>query len=104
MPYIPQEKRAELDPIIEQLVTRLLEIDSNDGDNDMEGNINYTITKVLMSLYPARYRYINQAMGVLACVQQEFYRVVAGPYEDQKKFENGEVEIVPLNTTNDSSY
>jgi hypothetical protein len=37
------------------------------------------------------YERLNRAMGVLACVQAEFYRRVAAPYEDQKIAENGDV-------------
>lgn len=32
-----------------------------------------------------------QILGVLSCVQQEFYRRVVAPYEDQKCRENGDV-------------
>jgi hypothetical protein len=34
------------------------------------------------------YEKINQIMGVLACVAQEFYRRVAEPYEEQKRKNN----------------
>ena len=59
----------------------------------MEGNLNYVFTRLLLSVYgdkdTTRYSNINDAMGLLECVKQEFYRKVAAPYEDQKEFDNG---------------
>ena len=37
------------------------------------------------------YSRYNAAMGVLACAQQELYRRLIAPYEDQKILENGDV-------------
>ncbi len=99
MPYIAQEKRHQLDPAIEQLHKILVDMELDDvEDNNMEGNMNYIFTRLLMMVYgtkdSTRYTQINDAMGVLACVSQEYYRKVAAPYEDQKEFDNG--EIVPF--------
>ena len=101
MPYIVNEKRRPLDAVIDKLHHVLVELELDDDTNNMEGNMNYAITRLLMMVYGDRdhtsYSQLNDAMGVLACVQMEFYRKIAGPYEDQKEFENGPVERFPLN-------
>lgn len=85
MPYIAPEGRPAIDALIEPLIQHL-------ADKD-DGSVNYAITRLLHGVYtrPVRYEKINRAMGVLACVQAEFYRRVAGPYEDQKIADNGDV-------------
>ena len=94
MPYIQQDKRDVLDDTIDELHELLLQMENFDGwdNNNMEGNINYIFTRLLMKCYGESYHDINNAMGVLSCVQQEYYRIVAAPYENQKQFENGEIE------------
>jgi hypothetical protein len=57
----------------------------------MEGNLNYVITRLLRKVYDDSYRSINDAIGVLECIKLEHYRTQAAPYEDQKKFDNGDV-------------
>jgi hypothetical protein len=93
MPYIIQEKRHVLDPHIEALLNALRELESDDPNNNMEGNINYLITRILHRVYKGGgYRGINDAGGVMLNAYLEFYRKVAGPYEDQKEFENGQID------------
>lgn len=95
MPYIKEEKRDILDPVIDKLHRTLVDLEMDDDMNNMEGNLNYTITRLLMMVYGDRnstnYSQINDAMGVLGSVKSEYYRKVAAPYEDQKAFENGDV-------------
>ena len=95
MPYIKQEKRKVLDPAIEQIRQRLVELSLDDENDCIEGNLNYIFTKILMTVYGdrrgTRYIHINDAVGVLECTKLEFYRKVAGPYEDQKEFDNGNI-------------
>ncbi|MGI0075867.1 MAG: DUF6899 family protein [Nitrosopumilaceae archaeon] len=86
MPYIKQEKRYALDPTIDRLTSQIRILDSK------EGNLNYTITRLLTDVYDeVSYTNINTMIGILGCVQQELYRRVAVPYENQKAFENGDV-------------
>ena len=96
MPYISLDKRVHLDPIIEELFRELGDLEMDDDENNTEGNLNYVITRLLMLIYGnadgTRYSHINDAMGVLACVQAEFYRKVASPYEDIKESENGRIK------------
>lgn len=95
MPYIVNEKREVLDLVVDTLHQTLVDLQMDDEMNNMEGNINYVITRLLMMVYGDRdttnYSQINDAMGVLESVKSEYYRKVAAPYEDQKAFENGDV-------------
>lgn len=86
MPYITQERRDVLDASIDTLIRQLNVFGSQEGD------INYTITRIVTEMCGSiSYRNINTMMGVLSCVQQEFYRRIAIPYENQKIVENGDV-------------
>ena len=96
MPYIAEEKRLGLDLEIDDLHQALVNLEQDDEENNMEGNLNYAITRLLMMVYGTkegtRYSQINDAIGVLECIKLEFYRKVASPYEDQKEFDNGSIE------------
>ncbi len=87
MPYIKKIIRFEIDGEIDDLAFAIQE----QGKEGRAGNLNYAITKLIDSLYDLRYSEINEAIGALECVKQEFYRRVAGPYEDLKAVENGDV-------------
>lgn len=92
MPYIVPDKRATLDPIIDQLQQALAGLEADDPMNNTEGNINYVVSTLLNRIYAGNgYRSINDAMGLLNCIALEFYTRVAVPYEAQKAFENGDV-------------
>ena len=57
------------------------------------GELNYVYTRLLdrvLGNNPS-YEDINTIVGVLECCLQEVYRRVAGPYEDRKVSENGDV-------------
>lgn len=91
MPYIDKTIREKLDPDIDLLIKTILD---NSTDTSKCGNANYTITRLMLGLYPElRYHSINEARGVLGCVADEFYRRHAAPYEDKKAIENGDVFI-----------
>lgn len=95
MPYISQEKRKILDPGINTIHQLLVGLEKDDPLNSTEGNLNYTITRLLHMVYgqhdSTRYNNINDAIGVLECIKQEYYRCVAAPYENQKMYDNGAV-------------
>jgi len=57
----------------------------------VDGELNYVVTKILKEIYPLRYFPLNRAIGVLESIKQEFYRRVVAPYEDIKKGESGDV-------------
>lgn len=95
MPYIIQEKRDVLDPIIDELHRELVGLELDDESNNTQGNLNYIFTRLIRKIYgtAGNYQNINDALGMLFGVALEHYRTVAGPYEDQKKFDNGDVEV-----------
>ncbi len=88
MPYIHPNSRRKYDPHIKKLVDELCETDFNPG------NLNYIITSIILKAWKAMPKYATIAMitGMLDNVKQEFYRRYAGPYEDEKIEENGDVE------------
>ncbi len=88
MPYIKSEDRPKLDSLMDPLIDHIKTLPLEEQD----GALNYVITRMLKSIYPSRYFHFNRALGVLAAVTQEWYRVIVGPYEDVKIRENGQVE------------
>lgn len=97
MPYIKQNKRERLDPIIDVLHQELVNIQLDDEKGNIEGNLNYIITKLFTKVYSSpSYKEINDAIGVLECCKLEYYRKVAAPYETNKEYENGEVYVNPV--------
>ena len=87
MPYIKPEKRGKYERALEELIGILKSLPIEEVD----GELNYVVTKILKEVYPLRYFHINKAIGVLECIKQEFYRRVAAPYEDIKMKESGDV-------------
>ena len=87
MPYIKNGERPELDkhlqPLIDYLKAQKVE--------DVDGKINYAVTRIMINVYPPRYFNYNRGIGVLECIKQEFYRHMVGPYEEKKTAENGDV-------------
>lgn len=83
MPYIKQEERRKFDDAINNL-----QLPSDAGE------LNYLLTFICdayLQTKSKKYANINEVIGVLECAKQEFYRRVAGPYEDIKIGENGDV-------------
>jgi len=78
MPYIRQEDRIRAAHLPET-----------------PGELNYAITEMLLDYLNAAlnpgYNRMNEILGVLTCVQQEFYRRVLVELEDRKRAENGDV-------------
>lgn len=87
MPYIKSENRAKYERILHELIDILKSLPVEEVD----GELNYIVTKLLKEIYPLRYFHINKAVGVLECIKLEFYRRVAAPYEDKKIKESGDV-------------
>ncbi len=80
MPYIEPHRRIILN--------------NHDDSPQTIGEMNYLITRQLMSWLKGRkesYTNYNEVMGLLTCVQKEFYRRVVVPYEKKKCSENGDV-------------
>ena len=87
MPYIKPESREKYKGVLKELIGLLKSL----SVNEVDGEFNYVVTKLLKEVYPLRYFHLNRAMGVLECIKQEFYRRVAAPYEDVKRKESGDV-------------
>ena len=87
MPYIKAENRSKYEKVLENLVKILKTL----PPEQIDGELNYVVTKILKEIYPLRYFHINKAVGVLECIKLEFYRRVAAPYEDSKIKESGDV-------------
>ena len=87
MPYIKPENRAKYERVLNELINVLKSLPAEEVD----GELNYVVTKMLKQIYPLRYFHINKAIGVLECIKLEFYRRVAAPYEDKKMKGSGDV-------------
>ena len=87
MPYIKPENRVKYEKVLEELISILKSLPMENVD----GELNYVVTKMLKEIYPLRYFHINRAVGVLECIKLEFYRRVAAPYEDKKIKDCGDV-------------
>jgi hypothetical protein len=87
LPYIKAQNRKKYEKILEELATILKSL----PPEEVDGELNYVITKTLKEVYPLRYFHLNKAIGVLECAKLEYYRRVAAPYEDTKIKESGDV-------------
>jgi len=84
MPYITKDQRKVLD----KKIKALNEVVLNDGE------LNYVITSIIHAQILAcglNYTNLNAMIGVLECAKMELYAVVARPYEQKKRMENGPV-------------
>lgn len=88
MPYIKQKQRSAIDKLTEPLIAHLKSLPQEEQD----GTLNYTVTRIIKNIYPKKYFHLNRALGVLTAITQELYRRVIGPYEDIKISENGDVK------------
>ena len=92
MPYIKQEQRNKLDKAITTLLNKLKKVQ----EQDLAGNLNYIFTKLLCNAFDMpntpRYHKINTITGILECVKLEFYRRLAGQYENIKIVESGDLQ------------
>lgn len=93
MPYIGKEYRPYIDAKAQALAVAVIE-ESERGGKPF-GLLNFAITRLLVHIIRMRlglsYDTIKDVMGTLDCVGKEFYRRVAGKYEDRKCSEAGDV-------------
>ena len=87
VPYIKMEDRPKYEEALGDLIATL----KAQPVENIDGELNYIITRILKEAYPLRYFSLNRAVGVLECCKLEFYRRVAAPYEDTKIEQNGDV-------------
>ena len=86
MPYIPQDKRKELEDKMEDLFSHI-----NSSELSI-GEINFIISSILNKYMKAsnfNYALCNSLIGVLECAKLELYRKVVAEYEEVKISQNG---------------
>ena len=86
MPYIKKNRRDWFD----EIASDISDVFANDESATM-GDLNYLITKILLSTGPSSYADYNDLIGMLECCKLEFYRRAVSVYEDEKIKENGDV-------------
>lgn len=92
MPYIKQEFRDELTPLIDALSQKIKEINDKNPAQTRDGLLNFALTEIMNQTFPdARYTDFNEIIGFLECCKLEYYRKKIAPYEDIKEKENGAV-------------
>ena len=93
MPYIDQKRRDTLDNQIKNLKEALCAGDPNPEQLlEIAGDINYCVTRLVSGLLGIpSYKKIAIITGVLQNINQELYRRLATPYEDEKIESNGDV-------------
>ena len=82
MPYIKKENRIKISPFVDNLFDKL----------ETKGDFNFAISLLIQKLIKregCNYSNLNDAIGILECVKQEFYRKIVAPYEEIK--ENGDI-------------
>ncbi len=85
MPYIKLAARNRFENLLHQYLQTM----PSDA-----GELNYLITKMCdmyIQVKGKKYANLNEVIGVVECVKQEYYRRIVAPYEDQKISENGDV-------------
>lgn len=107
MSYIKPHQRSLLDPAITKLAKDIAyvarQIEEDDGNQRLAtvpGLANYSITALLLTLIEGQESSAtyNAVIGLLESVKLEMYREHVAPYENQKKFDNGDVVAVASNT------
>ncbi len=90
MPYIPQERRQELYPLI-SVVAGEIRAAVESGIGKRGGEVNFVICSLVEMLYERNYTELSAAIGDVECAKLELYRRLLGPYEDDKIIEHGDV-------------
>jgi hypothetical protein len=86
MPYITMDQRLEIDNEIQSM--GLSWFPQNAGE------LNYLVSRFIANYLEEnglKYANCNEMIGALECAKLELYRVMIGPYEDEKIAENGGV-------------
>ena len=88
MPYIARKDRAQYQTAIDELA-KLVPPDRM----ARPGHMNYIMSLLIQRVYGGSMRYAdhNEVIGLLNCVQQEFYRRFTAPYEDEKVEQEGDL-------------
>ena len=82
MPYIKQDRRPDMDEMVDEMVRRGIQAD---------GDLNYVLFKFCKYHVSPGYNNYKNFCGELRQCATEIERRILGPYEDQKIEENGDV-------------
>jgi len=99
MPYIPVEQREACDGLIEALAGEIVRLAEAAGDSGaFAGLLNYACTRLALQIVHRRFgrlRYwlIALLTGIFKNIADEFYRRLAGPYEDRQMLKSGDVDL-----------
>ena len=82
MPYIRQEQRMQLEPVVRAM--RMVSIKA-------DGDLNYVLFAYALRHIPESYNSLKNYCAELRACATEIERTILGPYEDTKMEENGNV-------------
>jgi len=91
MPYIPQDRRDEID--------RELADQGTTWKPQNAGDLNYLVSSFIDNYLVEsgiRYAHVNEMMGALECCKLELYRRIVALYEDQVIDKNGDAYFCNL--------
>jgi len=96
MPYISKSQREVVDADIDRLVQTMKSVP--DFSNNKAGILNYIISRICCEVIgnnkeDIKYAKVNEVIGSLECTKLELYRRLAGPYEDLKIIQNGDLQL-----------
>lgn len=99
MPYITQQDRRPLDPLIDQLAQQIVaQAKAYKYDAAFAGLLNYACTRLALKVIKLqfgalRYWLIATVTGVFHNIADEFYRRLGVPYEDRQIAKNSDVDL-----------
>ncbi len=99
MPYITQQDRRPLDPLIDRLAEQIVaQAKAQNYEAAFAGLLNYTCTRLALAVIKLqfgtlRYWLIATVTGVFKDIADEFYRRLGAPYEDRQIEKNGDVDL-----------
>lgn len=82
MPYIKESRRDEVDHIVDAMVKARV---------DAKGDLNYILFKFCKLHVATSYNNYKNFIGELMQCATEIERRLLGPYEDEKRKENGDI-------------
>ena len=82
MPYVKQDRRIELNFVIESMAR---------ADIRADGDLNYVLYKFCKNFVKPSYNSYKNFIGELHQAATEIERRILAPYEDEKIKENGDV-------------
>jgi len=91
MPYIPQDRRRQINNELTTIGDQFLP--QNAGD------LNYLVSRFIDNYLVEngiRYAHCNEMIGALECCKLELYRRMVGPYEDDVIDKNGDAYFAHL--------